>query len=105
MSYKLSDELKLVLVPRKLSLNLKGEYSNKLDKKAIDTSSVDPTSPRQQQNLRTLFTSFETEVKYSMTAKWALTLRGRYENARDDTPGSRENYSVKIVSFYCTYLF
>jgi Right handed beta helix region len=104
-SYKLSDELKLVLVPRKLSLNLKGEYSNKLDKKAIDTSSVDPTVPRQQQNLRTLFASFETEVKYSMTAKWALTMRGRYEKALDDTPGSRENYTVKIVSFYCTYLF
>jgi len=104
-AYKLSDELKLVLVPRKLSWNLKGEYSHKLDKKSIDTSSADPTVPRQQQNLRTIFSAFETEVKYSLTAKWSMTLRGRYEKALDDTPGSRENYSVKIASFYCTYLF
>jgi hypothetical protein len=105
LSYKFSDDLKLVLVPRKLSLNLKGEYSNKLDKKSIDTSSADLAAPRQLQNLRTVFTAFETEVKYSFTAKWSATLRGRYEKALDDTPGSRENYTVKILSFYCTYLF
>jgi hypothetical protein len=105
LSYKLSDELKLVLVPRKLNLNLKGEYGNKNDKKAIDTSSADLTAPRQRQVLRTVFTAFEAEVKYSLTSKWSMTLRGRYEKSRDDTPGSRENYAVKIGSFYCTYLF
>jgi hypothetical protein len=105
LSYKLSDELKLVLVPRKLSLNLKGEYSNKLDKKSIDTSSADPAAAKQQQNLRTIFDAFEAEVKYSLNGKWSLTLRGRYERSLDETPGSRENYTVKIVSFYGTYLF
>lgn len=105
LSYKLSDELKLVLVPRKLSLNLKGEYSNKLDKKVIDTSSADPSAPKENQKLRTIFDAFETEVKYSLTSKWSLTLRGRYEKSLDDTPGSRENYTVKILSFYGTYLF
>ncbi len=105
VSYKIGDELKLALIPRKLNLNLKGEYSDKLDKKAIDTTSVELSAPAQHQSLLTRFYSFEAEVKYSLTSKWSLTARGRYESALDQTPGSRENYTVKVGSLYITYLF
>jgi len=105
VSYKVSDELKLVLVPRKLFLNMKGEYGDKVDKKVMDTTSGNSVSANVNQQLRTLFAAFETEVKYTFSAKWSLVTRGRYEKSSDDTPGSRENYLVKIFSFNCTYLF
>lgn len=104
-SYKIGDELKLTLIPRRLNLNLKGEYSDKLDKKAIDTTSVDLSAPTEHQSLLTRFYSFEAEVKFSLDAKWSFTARGRYESALDQTPGSRENYTVKVAGFYLTYLF
>jgi len=104
-AYKIGDELKLSLIPRKLTWSLKGEYSNKLDKKVVATSDESGATVLDHQSLRTILTSFETEVKYSLTSKWSLTARGRYENSIDDTPGSRENYVAKIFGFYCTYLF
>ncbi len=104
-AYKIGDELRLNLIPRKLTLNLKGEFSDKLDKKAIDTTSADTSAPLSHQSLLTRFYSFETEVKYSLSSKWSITGRGRYESALDQTPGSRENYSVIIGSLYLTYLF
>jgi hypothetical protein len=105
LQYKISDDLKLNLIPRKLSVNLKGEYSNRLDKKVIDTTSSDPAAPKLRQALLTRFYGFETEVKYSLNAKWSFTLKGRYENAFDETPGSKENYSMKMGSLQMTYLF
>jgi hypothetical protein len=105
LSYKLSDELKLVLIPRKLNVNLKGEYSNKLDKKVVEETDTNSVTSLSHQNLRTIFSAFETEVKYSLSSKWSMTLRGRYENSRDEQPGSRENYTVRIISLYGTYLF
>lgn len=104
-AYKIGDELKLSLIPRKLTWSLKGEYSNKLDKKVVATSDASGNTVVEHQSLKTIMTSFETEVKYSLTSKWSLTARGRYENSQDDTPGSRENYIAKIFGFYCTYLF
>jgi hypothetical protein len=104
LSYKISDEIKLVLIPRKLTINVKGEYSNKTDKKIL-TSSTDTTATSLKQAIMTNFTGFEAEVKYTLNAKWSFTLRGRYENAYDETSGSRENYTAKIMSFYMTLLF
>ncbi len=104
-SYKIGDELQLSLIPRKLMLNLKGEYSNRFDKRVIDTTSADLAAPGIHQDLLTLFDSFEAELKYVLTDRWSFILRGRYELSLDQTPGSRENYTAKIASFYLTYLF
>jgi hypothetical protein len=102
LSYKVSDEMKFSIIPRKLTLNLKGEYSNRLDKKAENTTSIDTLV---HLDILTRFSAFETEVKYTLNAKWSLTLNTRFEKALDQTPGSHENYSVWIGGFHTTYLF
>jgi hypothetical protein len=56
-------------------------------------------------DILTRFSAFETEVKYTLNAKWSLTLNTRFEKALDQPPGSHENYSVWIGGFHTTYLF
>lgn len=103
-AYKISDQLGLTILPRKLTLNISGELSRKTEKEFI----VDTLSSMVlgwQAPLLTSFYGGELEVKYSVTQRLSLILKGRYEKSYDEIESSRENYLVKIVGLQMTWLF
>jgi hypothetical protein len=99
LSYKLSDQLDVSIIPRKLTCKLKGEFNNRIDEKDVS----DTTSARQ--TTRTRLYGVEGEIKFAFTPKLSLTGVGRYENSKDGTEGSSDNYNVKIGGLLLTYLF
>jgi hypothetical protein len=104
-SYKIGDDLRFSLIPRKLVLNLKGEFSNRLDKRNTEIMTSDTTISSIRQSLLTRLYNIEAEIKYTFNPKWSFNLMGKYESSLDQQPGSRENYNVKIIGFHVSYIF
>ena len=98
VSYKISDQLRVDIIPRKLRLSLQGEYSNKLDEK------FDSDLGRRNA-IATRFSNFVGEIKYSITPKISLNLLGKYEVSYDELTESTDNYSLKTGALNMTYLF
>jgi predicted porin len=99
LSYKFGDQVKYTIIPRKLSVAIQGDYSNKKD----DLLESDTTTTRKL-TITNIY-SGEGEVKYTATSRLSFSLMVRYEKSFDQTEGSAENYSVKIGGLNVTYLF
>ena len=98
LSYKFGDQLKLDILPRKLSCTIKGDYSNKTDEQydaALSARTITTTTTK----------AGEVEIKYVLTSKISLILNGRYENSYDESAASTENYTAIIGGLHGTYLF
>jgi hypothetical protein len=104
LAYKLSDQLSITILPRKLTVNFSGELSRKTEHEfSFDT--LRSVTIGWQDPLLTSFYGGELEAKYSITSRLTLTLRGRYEKSYDEIESSRENYRVKIAGMQMTWLF
>ena len=104
-SYKIGDNLKIDLLPRRLSLTLRGDYSRKADtEKDVETDSLGRVTGLPG-TTHTITESFEGELKYTVTARISCDLMGRYESGYDETVSSNENYDALIGAFHVTYLF
>ncbi|MBN1757025.1 MAG: hypothetical protein JW863_01835 [Chitinispirillaceae bacterium] len=95
--YKLSDQLTVHIIPRKLSCSIAGIYLSKSEKEYA-TGEWGP-------ELFTRFYSGELEVKYSLTSRLTCSAMGKYEKSYDEITGSSDNYSVIVGGFHLTYLF
>jgi hypothetical protein len=95
--YKISDQVTVQVIPRKLSCSVSGEYSYKSEKEYNEIEWLSP--------YLTKYYAAELEVKYSLTSRLTCSAKGRYENSYDDIPGSSENYAVPIAGLHLTYLF
>ena len=95
--YKVSDQLSLQIIPRKLSCAIAGDYSNKSEKEYGTSEWLLP--------LLTNYYGAELEVKYSLTSRMSCSVMGRYEKSYDEITGSSENYTAKIFGLHVTYLF
>jgi hypothetical protein len=93
--YKISDDLHINIIPRKLSLIIKGEYRNQNEKSDSDLSEGITVEQKMVQ----------AELKYSFTSRVSGILMGKYEKYDDENEGSTENYIVKIGGLHLTYLF
>jgi hypothetical protein len=96
-TYKIGDEVRVNVLPRKLTCTLKGEYGKRVDNKSNSTLLI-----KRDETTRTM--GFEGEAKYSFTAKASLSVMGRYEE-NEDTETISDNYTVKIFGVHLTYLF
>jgi hypothetical protein len=98
LQFKITDDANITLMPRKLNLMLKGDYSNKNDEEyQIDLGVRVP--------LETVVYGFEGELKYIITPKLSLAGMGRYEKSRDQNVGTGENYKLYYGGMRVTYLF
>ena len=97
MSYKIGDQLRIDILPRKLTLALKGDYAKKADTEISFVGDSTITNAITQ--------SFEGELKYTLTSKISCAVLGRYESSYDETISSSENYTAMIGGFHLTYLF
>ena len=102
-SYKLADQLNLNLIPRKLNLNIAGEYSLKKEHRFNNDVFLNEIGWLSPCYIR--FYATEVETKYSVTSKISLSAKGRYELSKDDLSGSAENYKTSIFGIHLTYLF
>ncbi|MBD3421864.1 MAG: hypothetical protein GF398_17270 [Chitinivibrionales bacterium] len=96
LSFKFDDKLRITIIPRKLNLTLKGEYSDKAEEEDVDAG-------REETVINSY--SFETELKFSVTSKLSIATMGKYEKMTDDNEGSQDNYNVVIGGLHVTYLF
>lgn len=94
-SYKLQNQLTWNAIPRKLVLNMLGEYS--YSKETDIYTEDDPTLIS--------FYKAEMEAKYSISARFSISIMGSYEKSYDETPGSAENYNALITGLHLTCLF
>lgn len=95
--YKISDNLRLTLIPRKLTLSLKGVYDRRREEEREDDAAVRETTDYTR-------TDIEGEVKYSFTSRLSATTGLRWERVEDQTPGAVD-YRVLIGGLHLTYLF
>lgn len=95
MDYKITDNLRINIIPRKLTLTLNGEYRNKVKNTPLEI----PVKLYVKQK------TVKGELKYAVTSKLSSTLMGKYENYLDENSSSSENYSVIIGGLHFTYLF
>jgi len=98
-TYKISDEVRLAIVPRKLSCTIKGEYVKRDDNKSRQDSL---NVVRWVERMRT--SGVEAEIKYSFTSRMSLSIMDRYE-LNEDTETITDNYKVEIFGLHLTYLF
>jgi hypothetical protein len=96
--FKFSDNLRLTVIPRKLSLELKGDYQHKTEREFDDD-----TGAWEQPVLYRLYGA-GGGVKYSLTSRIAASIRAQYEKVHDENEGA-ENYRVIFGGLYFTYLF
>ena len=96
-TYKVSDEVRLNIIPRKFSCTLKGEYGKRVDNK------YNLEIGRKRDEI-TLIQGGEAELKYSFTSRLSLSIMDRYER-NEDTETITDNYSVEIFGLHLTYLF
>ena len=94
---KVSDEVRLTIIPRKLSCTLKGEYGKRVDNK------YNREIARKRDEI-TLSQGVEGEIKYSFTSRMSLSIMDRYE-LNEDTETITDNYKVEIFGLHLTYLF
>ena len=95
---KLSDNIRVTIIPRKLILSLKGDWQLRATEKLNDSGTARITEERDFRNV-------EGELKYAITSKLSAILSARYEKSSDGAVGSRENYSMKTGGLHFTYLF
>jgi hypothetical protein len=95
--YKISDQLSLQIIPRKLSCTVGGEYMRKSEKEYGTSKWLTP--------MLTNYYAGELEVKYSITSRISSSVMGRYEKSYDEITGSSENYTARIFGIHLTYLF
>lgn len=94
-SYRINNQTNWNIIPRKLSLNLTGEYSH--GKEEDIYTSDNPTIIE--------FYKAELETKYSISPRLSLSVMGSYEKSYDESSGSAENYDAIITGLYLTCLF
>jgi hypothetical protein len=104
LAYKVSDQLGLTVIPRKLTMNISAEISRKTEEE-FWTDTLRSVAIGWQDPLLTFFYGGELEVKYSLSPRLTFTAKGRYEKSYDEIESSRENYLVKIAGMHVTYLF
>ncbi len=97
ISYKFGDEVRLTILPRKLTCNLKGEYGKRVDNKHNSRIAI-------KRDEITLMKGVEGEVKYTITPKASLSITNRYEY-NSDTETLSDNYTAEIFGAHFTYLF
>ncbi len=94
--FKVSDNLRFWVVPGKLNVTLKGYFQKRIDDEFdLQTGWFD-----KMYYMRGL----DGELKYSITARIAALIKGVYEKAYDENPGS-ENFTLNAGGIYMTYLF
>ncbi len=99
IDFKISDNLRINIIPRKLTLSLKGEYRKRVEEEDNDSL----YGVRDEINLTQM--TIQTEIKYAITSRLSLILMGKYEDYYDESESSTENYDVKIGGLHLTYLF
>jgi hypothetical protein len=96
-TYKVADEVRLTMIPRRLTCTMRGEYSKRVDNKFNREIGV-------KRDEITLMNAIEAEVKYSFTSRMSLSIMDRYEK-NEDTETITDNYKVEIFGLHLTYLF
>lgn len=96
--YKISDQIRTTIIPRKLVLNLKGEYGRRLDEEDVSEGSGRIAT-------ETKFYAVDGDIKLTLTSKLSLTVLGKYEVSRDGNNGSADNYNMTMGGMSVTYLF
>lgn len=104
VAYKVSDQLGLTVIPRKLTVTVVGELSNK-NEKDYNIDTMQSLNIGWKKPVLTRFYGGELEAKYSFSPRLALLIKGRYEKSYDEIESSRENYSLKTIGLHLTYLF
>lgn len=94
-SYKLQNLTTWNIIPRKLILNLIGEYNS---------SSETDIYTYQNPTLASFYKG-EMELRYSITSRLSLSVMGSYEKSYDEAPESAENYKALISGINLTCLF
>ncbi len=94
LDYKISDNLRVNIIPRKLTLNLKGEYRNQNEATLEFPNGIDLIQK-----------VIEADLKYAITSRLSAKIMGKYEDYSDATESSSENYTMKIGGLHLTYLF
>ncbi len=97
VGFKISDNLRLTVIPRKLSIEFKGDYQRTADREFDDDEGT------WTETLDNVYGAGGS-VKYSLTSRIAASVRGKYEKVHDENDGA-ENYRVIIGGLYLTYLF
>jgi hypothetical protein len=98
VDFKVGDDIRVGIIPRKLTLTMKGEYRRKTDNKDSDLSGVFTPTLTTEKNI-------EASLKYTITSKLSAILSGKYEDHYDESPSSTENYSAGIGSLHVMLLF
>jgi len=96
--YIISDQVRVTIIPRRLVLNLKGEYGTRVDEQDGETGD-------ERVAVETSSYTVDGDVKVTLTSKLSLTVMGKYEVSQDENVGSTDNYTVKIGGMSLTYLF
>ena len=95
IDFKITDNLRVGIIPRKLTLTLKGEYRNQ-NEKADDYP---------KDGIDLIQKTIQGELKYAITSRLSATVMAKYEDYDDEAEGSTENYTVKVGGLHLTYLF
>lgn len=95
IDYKITDNLRVGIIPRKLTLTLKGEYRNQNE--TADDFPSDGIGLEQK--------TIQADLKYAITSRLSATVMGKYEDYTDEAESSTENYTVKVGGLHLTYLF
>ncbi len=95
IDFKITDNLRLGIIPRKLTLTLKGEYRNQ-----NETADDYP-----EDGIDLVQKTVQGELKYAITSRLSATIMAKYEDYDDEAEGSTENYTVKVGGLHLTYLF
>ncbi|MBN1129142.1 MAG: right-handed parallel beta-helix repeat-containing protein [Chitinispirillaceae bacterium] len=104
LAYKVSDQVGLTLIPRRLTMSISAEISRKTEEKfAMDTLRF--VKIGWQDPVLTSFYGGDIEVKYSLSSRLTFTAKGRYEKSYDEMESSRENYLLKMAGMHMTWLF
>jgi len=98
-TYKISDNVRATIIPRKLTANIKGDITRRLDHEYDPERTADPWFYTQY-----ILWGVEGELKYAFTPKLSGTMMLRYEKAYDENEGG-ENYTATIGGLFVTYLF
>jgi len=99
IDFKISDNLRVNIIPRKLTLILKGEYRNQVEE--LDNDSLAGERDEVDLNQKAI----QAELKYAITSRLSVIGMGKYEKFFDEDATSTENYTVKIGGLHLTYLF
>jgi hypothetical protein len=95
--YKLSDRISIGIIPRKLTLGLGAGYEGRIERE-LDSYTGE------RKTIRYRLLEGEGDLRYSLTPEMSATIEGQYRRVYDEMQGA-ENYRVKVVRGFVTYLF